>query len=116
MLCLAHPLRFGGPLVLALAYFTASSAGQTGTVDFTSTLQHVEGFGFSDAFGEANSLKALPAAKQAQVLDLLYSTKVGAGFSMYRIGINTDSLIEPTSPGSPAATPHYVFDGSDKSQ
>jgi glucuronoarabinoxylan endo-1,4-beta-xylanase len=118
MFRLMHSLRFGVPLVFALAYITVptSALGQTGTVDFTSTLQHVEGFGFSDAFGEANALKSLPAAKQAQVLDLLYSTRVGAGFSMYRIGIDTDSLIEPTSPGSPSVTPHYVFDGSDKGQ
>jgi glucuronoarabinoxylan endo-1,4-beta-xylanase len=118
MFRIMHSLRFGAPVVLALAYIVApiSASAQTGTVDFTSTLQHVEGFGFSDAFGEANALKSLPAAKQAQVLDLLYSTRVGAGFSMYRIGIDTDSLIEPTSPGSPSVTPHYVFDGSDKGQ
>src|ERR1700733_7460919 len=116
MSCLAHPLRFGAPLVLALAYFTAPAVGQTGTVDFTSPLQHVEGFGTSDAFGEAASLRKLPAASQTQILNLLYSRQTGAGLSMLRLGIITDSNIEPTKPASPSATPVYTFDGSDGGQ
>ncbi len=101
--------------VLASVY-PASVSAQTGTVDFSTSNQQIEGFGFSDAFGEANALKVLPASSQTAILDLLFNRQVGAGFSMMRLGIGTDSQIEPTSPGSPAATPNYVFDGSDGGQ
>jgi glucuronoarabinoxylan endo-1,4-beta-xylanase len=86
------------------------------TVDFSTSLNRVDGFGFSDAFGQANTLKGLPAAQQTQVLDLLYNRQTGAGFNILRVGINTDTNIEPVSPGSPTATPNYVFDGSDGGQ
>jgi glucuronoarabinoxylan endo-1,4-beta-xylanase len=35
---------------------------------------------------------------------------------MLRLGIDTDSIIEPNSPGSPDAEPVYTFDGSDGGQ
>jgi glucosylceramidase len=89
---------------------------QTDSVDFTTSLTRVDGFGFSDAFGQASNIKSLPSAKQQQVLDLLFNRTTGAGFSMYRLGIITDTNIEPNSPGSPDATPTYVFDGSDGNQ
>src|ERR1700679_2012218 len=90
--------------------------GQAGQIDFTANQQLIEGFGFAEAFGEAANLQLQPADNQSKILDLLYSQQVGAGFSILRIGINTDSLIEPNSPGSPGATPTYVFDGSDRGQ
>lgn len=89
---------------------------QTGAVDFTTSNQQVEGIGFSDAFGEANALKAMPATAQTTILDLLFNRQTGAGFSLLRLGIGTDSQIESVSPGSPSAPPNYVFDGSDGGQ
>lgn len=103
------------PLFCSLLMQTAVQA-QTGTLSFNTTNQQIEGIGFSDAFGEANALKQLPAAQQTTILNLLYSQQTGAGFSLLRLGIGTDSQIEPTSPGSPTATPTYVFDGSDGGQ
>ncbi len=61
-------------------------------------------------------MKSLSATQQSQILDLLFNRQSGAGFSMLRLGINTDSNIEPTSPGTPDGTPIYVFDGSDGGQ
>jgi glucuronoarabinoxylan endo-1,4-beta-xylanase len=103
-------------LAASIPIVPVCAAAQTGTVDFTTSNQQIEGFGFSDAFGEANSLKLLSPANQTTILDLLYNRQTGAGFSMLRLGIGTDSQIEPTSPGSPNATPTYVFDGSDGGQ
>jgi glucosylceramidase len=106
-------------LTLAVAQLIApphANAQVAGSIDFTTSLQAIQGFGFSDAFGEANTLQRLSAANQTTILNLLFSTQVGAGFSIYRVGINTDSYIEPTSPGTPSATPTYTFDGSDGGQ
>ena len=114
----SRPFR-APPLVLFLLSALSSPAAtnaQTGTIDFTTSLQQIEGFGFSDAFGEANGLRLLPAASQNTILNLLYSTQQGAGFSLLRLGIITDSNIEPVSPGSPTAPPSYVFDGVDGGQ
>jgi O-glycosyl hydrolase len=114
-------LKFRGVAASIVFAFSLSIAApvamaQSGTIDFTANQQLIEGFGFAEAFGEAANLQLQPAANQSKILDLLYSQQVGAGFSILRIGINTDSLIEPNSPGSPGATPTYVFDGSDRGQ
>ena len=58
------------------------------------------------------------------MLDLLFGTQGGAGFSILRLGIGSSpddvydhmESIEPVSPGSPSAPPHYVWDCSDNSQ
>ena len=121
-------LRFSSPtqtarwIALSLASVVASilapafALGQTGSIDFTTTLQHIDGFGFSAAFGEANALRKLPPESQRRILDLLYSPQTGAGLSILRLGIMTDSNIEPVAPASPDATPVYTFDGSDGGQ
>ncbi len=96
-------------------------------VDGKSRLQSMDGFGFSEAFQRANILhgsQGLSQQKQREVLDLLFDTSKGAGFSLLRnqIGSAPDNTfdhmrsIEPVSPGSPTAEPHYVWDGSDNSQ
>jgi glucuronoarabinoxylan endo-1,4-beta-xylanase len=105
-------------LVLALAHILAPTPAQsqTGSIDFTTTLQHIEGFGFSAAFGEANALRKLPPESQRKILDLLYSPQTGAGLTILRLGIMTDSNIEPNAPASPTDAPAYTFDGSDGGQ
>jgi len=96
-------------------------------VDGRTRLQHIDGFGFSEAFQRSNILHGslgLSPANQQKVLDLLFSTRDGAGFSILRNGIgsspdsSSDHMvsIEPVSPGSPDAPPQYVFDGSDNSE
>jgi glucosylceramidase len=116
-----------GPLSAASA--PASSAGSAG---FGAVLQPIDGFGFSGAFQRAalihvlplNGMPGLPPAQQRQVLDLLFSQTSGAGLSIVRLGIGSSSdevydhmkSIEPVSPGSPTATPAYVWDGNDGGQ
>jgi glucuronoarabinoxylan endo-1,4-beta-xylanase len=109
---------------LALAVVTASalgsvpaSAASTVTVNGGTSFQRIDGFGISEAFGQANSIRNATATTQRQALDMLFSTSVGAGFSILRsiIPAGSDS-IEPRSPGSPSATPAYVWNGANDAQ
>ena len=90
-----------------------------GGVDFGKGVGRVEGFGFSEAFGEAGNLRALPEEKRKEVLELLFGRETGAGFNMLRLGIETDSRLEKTAPGGEtpwAAKAVYSFDGDDGGQ
>jgi glucuronoarabinoxylan endo-1,4-beta-xylanase len=121
--------------VLAVVTFTMSAtlarSAMPGTtqvsVDGLARHQKIDGFGFAEAFQRSNILHGslgLSPANQRRVLDLLFSTHGGAGFSMLRLGIGSSpddpydlmQSIEPVSPGSPAAAPAWVWDGSDNSQ
>jgi O-glycosyl hydrolase len=88
----------------------------TVTVNLGTTYQTMDGFGFSEAFGHAANLHALTSTAQKQALDLLFSTTNGAGMTILRNRIGSGGQgdsIEPSSPGSPSATPKYSWDGSD---
>ncbi|KAI0967081.1 carbohydrate-binding module family 1 protein [Xylaria arbuscula] len=105
--------------LLILAQLAACAASQAITIDIGTRYQVIDGFGFSQAFGRASEFQAAAAATQKQALDYLFSTTTGAGFSIIRnrIGSNgTGDSIEPTNPGSPSATPTYVWDDSDAGQ
>jgi O-glycosyl hydrolase len=111
-------LSFPEPLPLA------TRAGATLTIDTSKTYQTIDGFGFSEAFQRANLIVNLPAPKQASILDLLFNTSVGAGFSILRTGIGSSpdsssdhmNSIEPKNPGGPSAAPSYTWDGKDSGQ
>src|SRR5579884_3129714 len=95
---------------------TPASAASTVSVNGATTYQTIDGFGVSEAFGQANSIRNLPDAARRQALDLLFSRGSGAGFSILRSLIPSGSdSIEPTSPGSPSATPVYVWNGNSDS-
>src|SRR2546421_4847278 len=71
------------------------------TVDRTTSYQTIDGFGISEAFGEASLLHSLPPTVQQQVLDDLFSTSTGAGLDILRnmIPSSPGLTIEPTNPG-----------------
>jgi glucosylceramidase len=114
--------------VLAVSPAAGAAAGSAMvTVSGATRYQRIDGFGFSEAFQRSNILHGslgLSAANQGRVLDLLFSPRTGAGFSILRLGIGSSSddvydhmqTIEPVSPGSPAAPAQWVWDGSDNSQ
>jgi glucuronoarabinoxylan endo-1,4-beta-xylanase len=109
--------------LLLLAFGTiipshAASAASTITINGSAKHQTIDGFGFSDAFGPASTLQTSPASQQKQMLDLLFNTSNGAGFTILRNLFPSDAAntIEPTSPGKPGATPHYVALGSSEGQ
>jgi O-glycosyl hydrolase len=104
-------------IVLAVGLVTLSqapaSAATTVSVNGATTYQSIDGFGVSEAFGQANSIRNLGGTAQRQALDLLFNRIHGAGFSILRSLIPSGSdSIEPRSPGSPSATPTYVWNGS----
>ncbi len=103
----------GVATLVAVTQLPASAASAV-TVNGGTTFQTIDGFGMSEAFGQANSIRNLTGSAQKQALDLLFSTTSGAGFSILRSLIPSDSnSIEPNSPGSPSATPTYVWSGND---
>ena len=94
---------------------TVAQAQSTGTVDFGTQLRQIDGFGVADPFGRGAYLVNSPAISQ-QVIDQLFNPVTGAGLSMLRIGLNTDTNIEPNAPPTPTSTPTYVWDGMDGGQ
>jgi glucuronoarabinoxylan endo-1,4-beta-xylanase len=88
------------------------------TINGGTTYQTIDGFGFSEAFGQASTLENAPSSQQQQALNDLFSTSTGAGFTILRNLLPSDSgnTIEPNSPGSPTANPSYVPLGSSEGQ
>jgi glucuronoarabinoxylan endo-1,4-beta-xylanase len=110
-------------LIWLLACSTFSSpqaayAASTATINGATKYQTIDGFGFSEAFGRANSMATVSSATTKQkMLDLLFSPSTGAGFTIVRNIISSDAnSIEPNAPASPTATPTYVWDGYDTGQ
>jgi O-glycosyl hydrolase len=98
----------GSVLALGTPVHSASAVTIGGT-----TYQKIDGFGISESFNMANAIRGLGGTAQRQALDMLFSTSNGAGFSIIRNDIPSGSdSIEPVSPGSPGATPHYVWNPS----
>jgi glucuronoarabinoxylan endo-1,4-beta-xylanase len=101
----------------SLAPVSAANASSQVSINPAIRYQTIDGFGFSEAFGRADSMFQAPPAMQQQILNLLFSPTTGAGFTIVRNIINSDSSsIEPVSPGSPTAPPNYVWDGVDSGQ
>ncbi|MFF5841203.1 glycoside hydrolase [Streptomyces massasporeus] len=95
----------------------AGAQAASATIDGSTGHQPIDGFGISEHFGRAQIMRGsqgLPAQRQREILDLLFSRNTGAGLSILRLGI--DSGIQPTDPGGPNATPTYVWDRDDKGQ
>ncbi|RYO90995.1 hypothetical protein DL766_000463 [Monosporascus sp. MC13-8B] len=91
------------------------------TVNVGSTLQQIDGFGVSQAFGRAAEFRdMLSGSPQRQGLDYLFNTTTGAGLTIIRNRIGSSPVasdcILPKNPGGPSATPDYVFDEDDRSQ
>ncbi|MFJ2033332.1 glycoside hydrolase [Streptosporangium sp. NPDC087985] len=97
---------------------------QTITVSPRITHQRIDGFGLSQAFQRNTLIRALPPARQREILDLWLSREKGAGLSILRLGIGSSSTnpydlmlsIQPQDPGGPTAKPRYVWDGDDGGQ
>ncbi|KAI0476429.1 carbohydrate-binding module family 1 protein [Xylariaceae sp. FL0804] len=107
--------------LVAACHLAALAAGQTTiTVDVGTTYQQIDGFGFSQAFGRASEFQDMSSTTgQKAALDYLFDTTTGAGFSIIRNRIGSGGSgdsIEPNSPGSPSATPTYVWDDDDSGQ
>lgn len=101
-----------GHVVLSQRVALAASAV---TVNGASAYQRIDGFGISEAFGQANAIRNVSdIAVRKQMLDLLFSPSAGAGFSILRNLIPSDPshTMAPNAPANPSATPTYVWDGN----
>ncbi|KAI5867748.1 glycoside hydrolase family 30 protein [Durotheca rogersii] len=109
------------PLVLCVLGTGDAFARAAVTVNVASTLQQIDGFGVSQAFGRAAEFRdMLSGQPQQQGLDYLFNTTTGAGLTIVRnrIGSGTsgsDSIL-PQSPGGPTAAANYSFDDDDRGQ
>lgn len=118
----AHP-RFTGGNHKARALQHRQS-GSTITVELSKTYQKIDGFGTSQAFQRAVQMSKLSETEQRRALDILFSTKNGAGLSILRNGIgsspdmSSDHMVSiaPKGPGSPDKPLIYSWDGSDNKQ
>jgi len=98
---------------VVVAELPASAAAMV-VVNGATTYQKIDGFGISEAFGQANAIRNLADGPRQQALDMLFSPTSGAGFSILRNLIPADpaNSIEPNAPAGPSATPVYVWNGS----
>ncbi len=121
--------RMRAPLAVLAAVLAATTttvfahsdqalAASTATINGSTTFQTINGFGASEAFGQAQTIMNLGSAAQQQALGLLFSPTSGAGLTILRNEIPSDSggTIEPTAPSSPSATPSYRALGTDEGQ
>ena len=95
-----------------------AAAADTASINGATTFQTIAGFGASEGFYQAATIMNLPSAAQQQALSLLFSPTSGAGLTILRNEIPSDSAgtIEPTAPSSPTATPPYRALGNDEGQ
>ncbi|TAQ89511.1 hypothetical protein B7494_g2177 [Chlorociboria aeruginascens] len=112
-------MRILNPIATVLGNIGVVLAQTAITVNTASTLQQIDGFGVSQAFGRAAEFQAMADGPRRQGLDYLFNTTTGAGLTIIRNRIGSggvnDSIL-PTSPGSPNGTPTYVWDGNDEGQ
>lgn len=89
------------------------------TASYTSTLQTMDGFGVSQAFGRASEFEAMAPGPRRQGLDYLFNTTTGAGLTVIRNRIGSggagDSIL-PASPGCATCAAKYAWDGDDAGQ
>src|SRR5438876_3702930 len=116
LLALIGILLLSGVITVVFPRQQAHAASAV-TINGTTTYQTVDGFGISEAFGQAQSLQNLSSGPQKQILDLLFSPTAGAGFTVLRNLLPSGGgTIEPNSPGSPTANPTYRALGSSGGQ
>ena len=112
---------------VALMLAPAASAQLTGTVNFTSTIQQIDGIGVAATFGRPWYIQSASGNIPSQIVDQYFNPVTGAGVSMLRLGVDdvlgsgaTDSgtaansgiLIVNTAPASCNVTPTYTWDHS----
>ncbi|HEX3048115.1 MAG TPA: cellulose binding domain-containing protein [Bacillota bacterium] len=71
-------------LLIAIIAGNSISAASTATVAWNTLKQPIDGFGISEAFHQAACINQFPEPKRTEILDLLFSTTKGSGFSILR--------------------------------
>ena len=106
--------QLSAPLVLSML-LTPPALAQTltGTANFTSKLQQIDGFGVAATFGRPAYIQSASGNLPSQIVDQLFNPVTGAGINMLRIGIDDQLVIVNTPPISCQVTPTYTWDHSD---
>lgn len=115
---------------MAVLFTPAVHAQLTGTVDFTSKLQQIDGFGVAATFGRSTYIQTATGNLPSQIVDLFFNQNSGAGISILRLGIddvvssgptdvsnasgiaNSGIFIVNTPPASCSETPTYTWNHS----
>ncbi len=84
-------------LQLLAATPLAARAASRPLIDWSDQQQTMDGFGASAAFHQAHNLQTFPRKAQHEVLDLLFSTKRGAGLSITRNVVGDGGVTEDGS-------------------
>jgi glucuronoarabinoxylan endo-1,4-beta-xylanase len=71
-------------LLIAIIASNSISAASTATINWNTLKQPIDGFGISEAFHQAACINQFPEPKRTEILDLLFSTTKGSGFSILR--------------------------------
>ncbi len=109
--------------VLAILSIAPSAQAQiSGSVNFTTTKQQIDGFGVAATFGRPWMIQSATGTVPNKVLDQLFNPVTGAGISMLRLGIddvlgsgatdtgsapNSGIQLVPTRPANCATPPTY---------
>jgi O-glycosyl hydrolase len=112
---------------VALLLAPLAVAQYTGTADFTSKKQNIDGFGVAATFGRPIFIQQAVSPVPSQIVDQLFNPLTGAGITMLRLGVddvlasgasssgaapNSGTLIVNTAPISCNVTPTYTWDHS----
>lgn len=100
-------------VALLAAVETSVAATSTIAVNGATKYQTIEGFGASEGMGQASSLRDdASTTAQKQAMDLLYDRTTGAGLSILRTVLPSDTThsILRADPGGPEAPPVYIWD------
>jgi glucuronoarabinoxylan endo-1,4-beta-xylanase len=121
---------FALPALAILLTPAALTQTLTGTVNFTSQLQQIDGFGVAATFGRPTYIQTATGSLPSQIVDLFFNPQTGAGISMLRMGVddvissgakstsdatgvaNSGIFIVNTPPVSCSVTPTYTWDHS----
>lgn len=83
---------------------SAQSTGYTGTVNFTSKQQQIDGFGVAATFARPNFIQSAVSPLPSQIVDQLFNPLTGAGITMLRMGLDDIVPSSPASSGPSAAS------------
>jgi O-glycosyl hydrolase len=119
-----HELSFKMPyswtnlLPAGVAFALSAVAHNKISIQTNTKFQIIDGFGCSEAFWQAFTMRNLPQALSEKSVKLLFHQTEGAGLTILRnrIGSSLSDTILPDNPGGPTETPSYVWNEDDAGQ
>lgn len=91
-------------LLAVLLVPAAARAQYTGSVDFTSRQQEIDGFGLAATFARPNFIESAATPVPSEIVDQLFNPRTGVGITMLRMGLDEIVPSAPDSSGPAAAS------------